>query len=151
MVTSLGEEGAGLVLLAHLFVCCVRVSFCHLSLPLDAGGLAAVCDCGTPWTFLLTFLSKLAPRLNTRWTYYALLLSNACSDFSSFVNCPIAFRQTCTMTVQAMVLCPNTLISVNVECLKPLNINNSLDKIWEPCTRSKFMFLLHVNFDNEKV
>ena len=42
------------VLLMHLFVLCVLVfdnfssSWCR--------GLAAVCDCGTPWTFLLTFL-----------------------------------------------------------------------------------------------
>ena len=42
--------------LVHLFVCFIRVSFCHLSLSLGVGGLAAVCDCGTPWTFLLTFL-----------------------------------------------------------------------------------------------
>ena len=41
------------MLLVHLFVCFVRVSFRDFSLPL---GLAAVCDCGTPWTFLLTFL-----------------------------------------------------------------------------------------------
>ena len=40
------------VLLVHLFVCFVRVSFCHFSLPLGVGVLAAVCDCGTPWTFL---------------------------------------------------------------------------------------------------
>ena len=42
------------VLLMHLFVLYVLVfdnfssSWCR--------GLAAVCDCGTPWTFLLTFL-----------------------------------------------------------------------------------------------
>ena len=49
------------MLLVHLFVCFVRVSFCHFSLPLGVGGLAAVCDCGTPWTFLLTFFG---------WTAY---------------------------------------------------------------------------------
>ena len=26
--------------------------------PLGIGGLAAVCDCGTPWTFLLTFFKE---------------------------------------------------------------------------------------------
>ena len=31
----------------------VRISFCHFSLLPGVGGLAAVCDCGTPWTFLL--------------------------------------------------------------------------------------------------
>ena len=41
VITSLGEEGAGLrasLLLVHLFVCFVRVSFCHFSLPLGVGG-----------------------------------------------------------------------------------------------------------------
>ena len=43
--------------LVHLFVCFVRASFCHFSLPLGVRGLAAVCDYGTPWTFLLTFFN----------------------------------------------------------------------------------------------
>ena len=41
-----------------VFAC---VSFCHFSLPLGVGGwlrLDAVCDCGTPWTFLLTFIAQ---------------------------------------------------------------------------------------------
>ena len=37
------------MLLVHLFVCFVRVSF-----PSWCRGLAAVCDCVTPLTFLLT-------------------------------------------------------------------------------------------------
>ena len=39
VITSLGEEGAELicVLLVHLFVCFVRASFCHFSLPLVVG------------------------------------------------------------------------------------------------------------------
>ena len=48
------------VLLVQMFVCFVRVSFCHCSYCRE---LAAVCDCGTPLTFLLTFynvLGKLA-------------------------------------------------------------------------------------------
>ena len=39
-----------------LFVCFVRVSFCCFSLPPGVGvggGVAVVCDFGTPWTFLL--------------------------------------------------------------------------------------------------
>ena len=40
--------------LVHLFVCFARVCFCPNFLPLGRG-LAAVCDCGTQWTFLLTF------------------------------------------------------------------------------------------------
>ena len=59
MITSLREEGAGLCAsLLHLFVCFVRVSFCHFSS--WCSGVAAVCDCGIPWTFLLTcFLNML--------------------------------------------------------------------------------------------
>ena len=38
------------------FVCLFAfVSLCAFSLPLGVGVLAAVCDCGIPWTFLLTF------------------------------------------------------------------------------------------------
>ena len=40
--------------LVHLFVCFVRVSFCHFSLPLGVG-VATVFYCGTAWRFLLTF------------------------------------------------------------------------------------------------
>ena len=54
VITSLGEEGAGLYA-SHTFVCFLRVSFSHF-LFLSVSGLAAVCGCGTPWTFLLTFL-----------------------------------------------------------------------------------------------
>ena len=43
------------MLLVHLFVCFVRVRFCHF-LFLLGRGLAVVCDYGTPWTFLLTVL-----------------------------------------------------------------------------------------------
>ena len=42
VITSLGEEGAGLcasrVLLVNVFVCFIRVSFYHFSLPLGVGG-----------------------------------------------------------------------------------------------------------------
>ena len=48
----LGKRELVCVLLAHLFVCFVRVNFCHFSLPPWCWGLAAVCDRGTPWTFL---------------------------------------------------------------------------------------------------
>ena len=44
------------LLLVHLFVCFVNIRFCPFSLPLVLG-LAAVCDYGTSWTFLLTFLN----------------------------------------------------------------------------------------------
>ena len=36
-ITSLGEEGTGLCA-SRAFVCFVRVSFCHISLPFGVGG-----------------------------------------------------------------------------------------------------------------
>ena len=41
------------MLLMHLFVYSARVDFCPFSLP-----QAAACDCGIPWTFLLTFYNS---------------------------------------------------------------------------------------------
>ena len=38
MITSLGEEGAGLCASVHLFVGFVRVSFCHFSLSIRVEG-----------------------------------------------------------------------------------------------------------------
>ena len=38
LITSFGEEEAGIVLLVHLFVCFARVCFCHFSLPLGVEG-----------------------------------------------------------------------------------------------------------------
>ena len=43
------------MLLVHLFVCFICASFYHFPLPFGVRGLAAICDCGTPWTFLLIF------------------------------------------------------------------------------------------------
>ena len=55
LVTSLGEEGAG-ICASRTFVClfcaCMLLSFFSSSW---YRGLAAVCDCRIPWTFLLTF------------------------------------------------------------------------------------------------
>ena len=52
--SPLGKRELVCVLLVHLFVCFIRVSFV-IFLFLLVSGLAAVCECGTPWTFLLTF------------------------------------------------------------------------------------------------
>ena len=55
MITSLGEVGAGLCASRScLFVLYVLVFVIFLFLLVS--GLAAVSDCGSPWTFLLTFL-----------------------------------------------------------------------------------------------
>ena len=58
VITLLVEEGAGLCA-SRAFVCLfvyVLVFVIFLFSLSWCRGLAAVCDCGTPWTFLLTFL-----------------------------------------------------------------------------------------------
>ena len=53
VITSLGDKGAGLCAsraVVYLFCMCYFLSFFSL-----CRGMAAVCDCGTPWTFLLFF------------------------------------------------------------------------------------------------
>ena len=52
-ITSFGEERANLSAF-RTFVRFVLVWICRFPLPLGVGR-AAVCDCGTPWTFLLPF------------------------------------------------------------------------------------------------
>ena len=58
LITSFGEEGAGLCA-SRTFVClfCAFMFFVLFSSSW-CRGLAAVCDCGIPWTLLLTFLVK---------------------------------------------------------------------------------------------
>ena len=57
LITSLGEEGAGLCV-SRTFVCLFACMFLSLFSSSWCRGLAAVCDCGIlPYTFLLTFLS----------------------------------------------------------------------------------------------
>ena len=59
MITSLGEEGAGLCA-SRAFVCLFCTIFLSFFSSSWCRGLAAVCDCGTPLTFLLTlFLSEI--------------------------------------------------------------------------------------------
>ena len=58
MITSLGEKGAGLcasVASVHLFVLYVLVFFLSVFSSSWCRGVATVCDCGIPWTFVLTF------------------------------------------------------------------------------------------------
>ena len=52
---SLGEERANLSAF-RMFDRFVLVLICQFPLPLGVWEGAAVCDCGTPWTFLLPFL-----------------------------------------------------------------------------------------------
>ena len=65
-ITSLGEERANLSAL-RTFVRFVLVWICRFPLPL--GVWAAVCDCGTPWTFLLPFFS--VNTIRTLSSYFA--------------------------------------------------------------------------------
>ena len=56
MVATLGKEGAGpCASRAFVYFACVGLSFFSSSW---CQGLAAACDCGIPWTFLLTFLNQ---------------------------------------------------------------------------------------------
>ena len=55
LVTTLGEHGAGLCAsrtFVYLFCACMFLSFFSFS---RSRRLAAVCDCGIRWTFLLNF------------------------------------------------------------------------------------------------
>ena len=87
VITSLGEEGAGLCAY-RAFVCLfvlyglVFVIFLFL-LVSGCRGLAVVCDCDTPWTFLLTFLFLFCVAL---WFILrgASCLVLLCSSFSCF-------------------------------------------------------------------
>ena len=53
-ITSLGEARANLSAF-RTFVRFVLVLICRFPLPLGVWEWAAVCDCDTPWTFLLPF------------------------------------------------------------------------------------------------
>ena len=57
-ITSLGEERANLSASRTFFSVCACFD---LSVSSSSWGLgrAAVCDCGTPWTFLLSFFSTI--------------------------------------------------------------------------------------------
>ena len=74
VITSLGEDRANLS--AFSYVCsicaCLDLSVCSSSWCL---GKAAVCDCGTPWTFLLPFLQS--------WSIFQILLIPA-GKFAKF-------------------------------------------------------------------
>ena len=56
-ITSLREEGANFSSF-RTFVRYILVWICPFPLPTSVGK-AAVCDCGTPWTFLLPFFFKI--------------------------------------------------------------------------------------------
>ena len=74
----LGKRELVYVLLVHWFVCFARVRFCSFfSSPWCLGflGLAAVCDCGPPCAFLLTFIHPILSAL-TICAWWCLLLEN---------------------------------------------------------------------------
>ena len=57
-ITSLGEERANISAFSYVFSVCACLD---LSVSSSSWGLgrAAVCNCGTPWTFLLPFLGSM--------------------------------------------------------------------------------------------
>ena len=61
VITSLGEEGAGVL---YLFVCFARVGFCAFSSSW-CRWLAVVCDCGAPRAFLSLFAEHETNNLKT--------------------------------------------------------------------------------------
>ena len=76
-ITLLGEERANLSAF-RMFVRFVLVWICRSPLPLVGGGGGggwggAVCDCGTPWTFLLPF-------------FYSNVISHYYKRFKQIVN-----------------------------------------------------------------
>ena len=60
-IAALGEERANLSAF-RTFVRFVLVWICRFPLSLGVWKKAAVCDCGTPWIFLLPFLSSTIPK-----------------------------------------------------------------------------------------
>ena len=56
LITLLGEEGAGLVLIVLLFVSYLHVNLCHFFSSSWCRDLTAAYACGSSWTFLFTFL-----------------------------------------------------------------------------------------------
>ena len=77
--TSLGEKRANLSAFQYVCLVCACLDF---SVSSSSWGLgrAAVCDCGTPWTFLLPFFPTLywLPKLHKR-PYKARLIANSSS------------------------------------------------------------------------
>ena len=67
------------MLLVYLFVCFVRVSFLSFFPSSWCRVLAAVCDCGTPWTFLLNF-------------YQAKIGRKCCEHDSAFIFDSMFFK-----------------------------------------------------------
>ena len=67
VITSLGEERE---LILVLFVCLFDLHLFGYVCFLFVSGRAAACDCGTPWTFLLSFLGSHKASLNPQVVYY---------------------------------------------------------------------------------
>ena len=76
------------MLLVHLFVCFARECLCPFSS--WCRGLAAVCDCGMPWTFLLTCFRMFYVFKNSlvilKWFELNI---RRWSGISIFLSCPV--------------------------------------------------------------
>ena len=76
VITSLGEERAGLCACRE-YVClfCTR-QFLSFFSSTWCQGLAVACDCGTPWTFLLIFLLLTVLRWLSCLLSYSILITS---------------------------------------------------------------------------
>ena len=101
--------------LVHLFVCFVRVSFCHFSFP-----HSVVCDSsGIPWTFLLFFFQLECCGFNGPADWQA----------SSY------YTDTNTATARGSTVVPRSCcIDINEE-----NCNNAVDPLKVYNTVSKYL------------
>ena len=80
VITSLGKRELVCVLLVHLFVCFVRVSFCHFSLPLGVGGWLQFVIVALPEPSINVFSTDYSLKLNT-FLFEVLFV---CFNFSQF-------------------------------------------------------------------
>ena len=92
-ITSLGEERANLSAFRVCSICaCLDLSVSSSSWGL---GRAAVCDCGTPWTFLLPFFRWMSPLSKQReiTKRYETFVAN--QNTQKIVNFKLPFYSCC--------------------------------------------------------
>ena len=78
MITSLGDDGAGLCA-SRAFVCFVRVSFCHFSLPLGFRGWLRLVIVALPGFSINFFFKYGAIKLNSSVKLYVKNISTKIS------------------------------------------------------------------------
>ena len=96
-ITSLGEEGANLSAF-RTFDRFVLVWICQIPLSPDVREGLWFCDCGTPWTFLLPFLTIclwLGPPWFNYWFSFTLSHSRISHEYSSLFIIRGMFEMNC--------------------------------------------------------